>query len=56
MVKKYESDDGSICMWVEQDSSIQLKAITNYGDPVELNEHEARLLAAKLLEFADSIE
>ena len=52
----YQTADGFISLWIEQDSSIQIKAVTNNNDPVELNETEARLLANKLLEFANKIE
>lgn len=44
---------GDVSLWVEQDSSIQIKAITGHGDPVELSPDEARRVADKLLAFAD---
>jgi hypothetical protein len=42
--------------WLEQDSSVMLKAVTSFGDPVELTAHEAREIAAALLTFADRLE
>jgi hypothetical protein len=44
---------GSVTLWVEQDSSIQLKATTGQGDPVELSPDEAREVAHALLSFAE---
>lgn len=52
----YKSSDDSIIAWIEQEASIHLKAITFYGDPVELTTQEARILAKKLVEFADKID
>jgi hypothetical protein len=48
------SDD--VYCWLEQDSSIMLKAVTRYGDPVELTAGEARDIAAALLILADRLE
>jgi hypothetical protein len=47
---------GEIAMWIEQESSIHLKVISPFGDPVELNAEEARQLANALLRLAASIE
>jgi hypothetical protein len=44
---------GDVSLWVEQDSSIQLKAMTRQGDPVELSPDEARRVAQTLLAFAE---
>jgi hypothetical protein len=44
---------GDVSLWVEQDSSIQLKAMTRQGDPVELSPDEARRVAHTLLAFAE---
>jgi hypothetical protein len=44
---------GDVSLWVEQHSSIQLKAMTGQGDPVELSPDEARRVAHTLLEFAE---
>ena len=41
-----------VYVWVEQESSIHLKAATRFGDPVELNAEEARAIAKTLLELA----
>jgi hypothetical protein len=37
-----------VYMWVEQGSSIMLKAVTSYGDPVELLEKEVEAIIAAL--------
>jgi hypothetical protein len=42
--------------WLEQDSSVMLKAVTRFGDPVELTADDARAIAAALLTFADRLE
>lgn len=42
--------------WLEQDSSIMLKAVTRFGDPVELVAGEARAIAEALLALADRLE
>jgi hypothetical protein len=44
---------GDVALWVEQGSSIQLKAVTGFGDPVELSTDEARQVAQALLQHAD---
>jgi hypothetical protein len=45
-----------VCCWLEQDSSVMLKAVTRFGDPVELVADEARTIAAALLALADRLE
>ncbi len=42
--------------WLEQESSIMLKAVTSFGDPVELTADDARAIAAALLTLADRLE
>ncbi len=42
--------------WLEAESSVMLKAVTRYGDPVELVADEARAVAAALLALADRLE
>lgn len=51
----FESSDGSIRIWIEQDSSIQIKAVAKHDDPVELSVEEAIALATVLQEFAGRI-
>jgi hypothetical protein len=48
--------DGDVCFWIEQRSSIHLKAVTSHGDPVELTASEAQEIAAALLEAARKLE
>jgi len=43
-------------LWLEQGSSVHIKAVTSFGDPVELASHEARELAAILSDFADQAD
>ena len=45
-----------VYLWLEHDSSIMLKAITRFGDPVELTAEDARVIAASLLEMAGRLE
>jgi hypothetical protein len=42
--------------WLEQDSSVMLKAVTRFGDPLELTAAAARAISAALLAFADRLE
>jgi hypothetical protein len=49
-VKKFS--DGDVYLWIEQESSIHLKAVTQHGDPVELTEREAEELGRTLIEMA----
>jgi hypothetical protein len=49
-IRKYSDDD--IYFWIENDSSLMIKAITKFGDPVELGEEEAIEFANKLQEYA----
>lgn len=42
--------------WMEQEASIMLKAVTKFGDPVELSAGEVRTVAAALLELAERLE
>ena len=49
-----------VYLWVEQGTSVMLKAVTSHGDPVELNEHEleevivALQLSLKRLQAGDA--
>lgn len=59
MIDKNEDDVwqlGNVALWAEQDSSIQLKAVTGQGDPVELSPNEARRVAHTLLAFAEKAD
>ena len=52
-IKRHASADGCVDAWIEQDSSIQLKAISKFRDPVELTAGEVRILAENLKRLAD---
>lgn len=54
MIKKIS--DGDITVWIEQETSIAIKAITEFNDPVELSGEEARELARTLIEYAEILE
>jgi hypothetical protein len=54
--KTFRLCEGDVYGWVEQDSSVMLKAVTKYGDPVELEKQEAIKLAQALLKAAERIE
>lgn len=47
---------GDVYCWLEADSSIMLKAVTRFGDPVELSADEVRKIAMALLALADGLE
>ena len=50
----FRLDDDAGC-WVV-DGAIHMKVVTSYGDPVELTAKEARILAAALSAFADTLD
>ena len=47
---------GDAYCWAEAGTSIMLKAVTGYGDPVELGSEEAVELANALLKAAKAVE
>ena len=55
-MKRYTLADGCVDVWIEQDSSIQLKAISKFGDPVELTVDEVRVLAENLRRLAELLD
>ena len=54
--KLVELASGEIYLWVEQESSIHIKAVTSYGDPVELAAHQAKELVAALNKMIELLE
>jgi hypothetical protein len=49
--------DGDVRAWIEQESSIHLKAADGkFNDPVELTPEMARQLATALTEFASRVD
>lgn len=42
--------------WLEANSSVMLKAVTQFADPVELSAEEARDIAEALLALADRLD
>lgn len=53
-MEKFDHDE--IRIWIEQGTSIQIKAISPSGDPVELTEADARNLAAYLNRMVYELE
>ncbi|OJA53516.1 hypothetical protein BGV69_25950 [Burkholderia ubonensis] len=51
----FETSDGAVRIWIEQGSSIHIKAVTKENDPVELSEAEALEIAEVLKQFASRI-
>jgi hypothetical protein len=43
-------------MWIEQESSIHLKAVSPHGDPIELTAEKAREIASALLQLAAELD
>lgn len=41
-----------VSVWLEQGSSVHIKAVTSSNDPVELSGDEARRLASLLIQLA----
>ena len=50
-----EFAEGNVCFWLEQDSSIMLKAASK-GDPVELEAKEAREIGEALIVMAQNLD
>jgi hypothetical protein len=48
--------DGEVSFWIEQESSIHLKAASSQGDPAELTAEDAREIAAALIAAAQKID
>lgn len=44
-----------VLVWLDPCGIIMLKTKTSHGDPVELNEEEARALVVKLTEFIEAM-
>jgi len=51
----FELSSGEVLLWVEQEQSICLKAITAHGDPVEMSLHEARALLQTLHSLIEEV-
>ena len=54
--KYFEICDGEVRVWIEQGESLCIKAVTEFGDPVELTEDDARKIAKALLDMVADIE
>jgi hypothetical protein len=52
---EYEVGGGEVRLWIEQES-IHLKAVSAYGDPVELTKAEALQLAAALIALGEQLD
>ena len=55
-MNKSSADDKEWKAWAEPDGPIMLKAVSPYGDPIELNVQEAKELIKKLSELVTEIE
>ena len=51
----FSVSNGEAYCWAEQQSSVMLKAVTTFGDPVELTKEEAIELANALLRASEQI-
>ena len=51
----FETSGGAIRIWIEQGTSIHMKAVTSEDDPVELSEAEAIEVSEVLKRFANKI-
>jgi hypothetical protein len=45
-----------VCFWSEQNSSIMLKGMTRFGDPVERTADDARAIASVVKTLADKLD
>ncbi|PNV95375.1 hypothetical protein C1633_24915 [Pseudomonas protegens] len=51
----FESSEGAVRLWIEQGSTIHLKAISQHNDPVELTAEQALELAQALQRLASRL-
>ncbi len=54
--KHYQLCIGEVHLWIEQGTSIHLKAVAGHSDPVEMTWEEARELARLLTVLAEEGE
>ncbi len=47
--------DGDIVLWIDDESSIHLKSVTKFGDPVELSFEEVNELCEVLRRLASRV-
>lgn len=47
---------GDFHAWIEQQTAIHVKAVSPYGDPIELSAKEARAAAELLEQLAEELE
>ena len=52
-MKKLSLADKDCMVWVEQESSIQMKAVTSHGDPIELTDEEVKSLVDFLTTYLE---
>lgn len=52
----FELADGDVRIWLEQGSSIMLKSVTKFGDPVELSDRDVSELLETLLTLQKKME
>jgi len=52
----HEFAEGEVYFWIEQESSVHLKAVSADHDPVELTAAEARDIGNALLKVADKLD
>ncbi len=55
-IERLKGWEKEVYLWLEQNSSIMVKATSEFGDPVELNSNDARNLATLLNEAADKLD
>jgi hypothetical protein len=48
--------EGDVYFWIEQGASIQFKAVSAHGDPVELTADDARDIASALMKAANELD
>lgn len=55
-IRKLPGSENEVYLWIEQESSIMVKAVNPYGDPVELSSQEVRNFAKLLNEAANELD
>ena len=55
-VRRLEGWENEAYLWIEAESSIMVKVVSKFGDPVELTSTDARRLADLLMDLAERLD
>lgn len=55
-IKRKTFSDGDVSIWMDEDAAVHLKAVSPFGDPVELTAAEAKEIARYLLSLVEEAD